>query len=162
MSVIGSITSARPGEPCGIPRIRHDLGRCDRQHASTKACWRRPHTGGARGMRSGISPQDRISRGWEVARLCSAVWGACHLGPPPDHAGVRGLPPGVADRRNRVDPISVFLPQSLFYFLPRAAPGPPQERRDLRTCCLPAFAILLLLGLTPREAVAARELYETI
>lgn len=113
-------------------------------------------------MRSGISPQDRISRGWEVARLCSAVWGACHLGPPPDHAGVRGLPPGVADRRNRVDPISVFLPQSLFYFLPRAAPGPPQERRDLRTCCLPAFAILLLLGLTPREAVAARELYETI
>lgn len=50
-----------------------------------------------------------------------------------------------------------FSCRSLYSISCRAPlPEPaPQERRDLRTCCPPAFAILLLLGLTPRESIAA-------
>jgi hypothetical protein len=65
--------------------------------------------------------------------------------------------------RQRVDPL--FLPQSLFFFLPRAAPGTHPKlvgNTFASLFALGGLAIPLLLGLMPREAVAAQELYETI
>jgi len=59
----------------------------------------------------------------------------------------------------------LFLPQSLFFFLPRAAPGTRPKlvgNTFASLFALGGLAILLLLGLMPREAVAAQELYETI
>ena len=59
----------------------------------------------------------------------------------------------------------LFLPQSLFYFLPLAAPGTRPKlvgNTFASLFALGGLAILLLLGLMPREAVAAQELYETI
>ncbi len=79
-------------------------------------------------------------------------------GPPPDHVGVRGLLPGVAGRRNRVDPLSPVPAAVSILFLPRAAPGSRPKlvgNTFASLCALGGLAILLLLGLTPREAVAA-------
>ena len=112
MSATRSTTSARRSEPCGNPAVP-GMTSVDAivsasmstfplllYAGSPKARYRGPHRARAR-HEIGDSPQGRISRGCRAARVCSAVVGACHPGPPPDHAGVRGLPLGVAGRRKR-------------------------------------------------------------
>ncbi|MEH2497169.1 hypothetical protein V1294_003648 [Bradyrhizobium sp. AZCC 1678] len=126
MSATGSITSARPGEPCG------NRGFAARQDFSR-----------LRGCSLGVPVilvRHVTTQEFEDYRL---VW-------------------LVAETELILLPL--FLPQSLFFFLPRAAPGTRPKlvgNTFASLFALGGLAILLLLGLIPREAVAAQELYET-
>jgi hypothetical protein len=133
---------------------------------STKACWRRPHAGGARAA---------CDRGFASKAGFLAAAGLL------DYALQLGLPVILARQLTTQEfgdhrlvwlvvetgliLFPLFLPRSLFYFLPRAAPGTRPKlvgNTFASLFALGGLAILLLLGLMPREAVAAQELYETI
>jgi hypothetical protein len=124
-------------EPRGI---RHDLGRCDRQRVREHFSFAAPRRKceslekAARGRRArGMRPGIRSNAGFLAAagRLCSAVVVCCHPGPPADHAGVRGPPPGVAGRRNRVEPPSL-VPATVSIPFPaaRRSRNPPKAGRQ--------------------------------
>lgn len=161
----GYIASVRPGEPCGNPAVSgttledaivsafvstfpllHYAG-------STKACWRRLHGGVRAACDRGFAARQDFSRlrGDYALQLWLAVILVRQLTTQEfgDHRPVWLVETGLIL-------FPLFLPRSLFHFLPRAAPGtrPKLAGNTFASLfVLRGLALLLLLGLMPREAV---------